>query len=138
MAPPRSTPGEDSPRSGTILLVEDHAATRAAVATVLGTAFPDCRLLGSDSAEGALDLCASELPRLVIMDIALPKMNGVDAAREIRQRFPQTQVVMLSNHDMQIYRDSAHAAGAAAFVSKRSAATELVPVISALLESAAA
>ncbi len=121
-----------------ILLVDDHRTTRTAVLMLLCQAFPDCHLLGADSAESALPLCETQAPELVIMDIALPGMNGVDATRRIKQLAPNTLVVMLSNSDMQVYQEGSIAAGASAFVSKRRTSTELVPVISGLLSSVTA
>ena len=117
----------------TVMMVDDHAATRSAVAALLNRDLPHCRLLACDSAEQALAVCGSELPALIIMDIALPGMNGVEAASLIKHHYPAVSVVMLSNSDMQVYRDGAKAAGAAAFVSKRRIADELVAVLTGLL-----
>jgi len=115
-----------------VLIVEDHAATRNAVSALLAWAFPGCELLIAPSAEGAFLLCDSEVPDLVIMDIALPGMNGIEATRHIKMRYPGTQVVMHSNSDMQVYQDESRLAGAVAFVSKRRTSLELVPVITRL------
>ncbi len=112
-----------------VLIVEDHAATRNAVSALLAWAFPACRLLIAPSAEGAFALCDVEAPDLVIMDIALPGMNGIEATRHIKALYPGTQVVMHSNSDMQVYQDESMLAGAGAFVSKRRTSLELVPVI---------
>lgn len=112
-----------------VLIVEDHAATRNAVSALLAWAFPACQLLIAPSAEGAFALCDVEAPDLVIMDIALPGMNGIEATRHIKARHPGTQVVMHSNSDMQVYQDESMLAGAGAFVSKRRTSLELVPVI---------
>ncbi len=120
------------PEMLTILVVEDHPATQAAMLDLLGASFDGVRVLAAGSAEEALTLCAAEAPRLVIMDIALPGMNGIDAAREIQARFPHIRVVMHSSNDMPIYREESLAAGAAAFVSKGATASELIPAISSL------
>jgi DNA-binding NarL/FixJ family response regulator len=119
-----------------ILLVDDHRGTRSAVLALLCQAFPQHHLLGADSAESALSMVTTHPPAMVIMDIALPGMNGVDATRRIKALSPRTHVVMLSNSDMQVYQDSSLAAGASAFVSKRRSSSELVPVVSALLAPA--
>lgn len=118
-----------------ILLVDDHRATRSAVLALLCQAFPQCHLLGADSAESALPLCESQNPALVILDIALPGMSGLDAIEHILQASPNTRIVMLSNHDMQVYRERAIAAGASAFVSKRSTSSDLVPIVGELLHA---
>ncbi|CAN0509814.1 unnamed protein product, partial [Phaeothamnion confervicola] len=116
-----------------ILVVEDHAATRMAVMALLAGAFPGCRLIGADSAEVALPLCEREAPRVVIMDIALPGMNGIEATRLIKARHPGIRVVMHSSNDMQIFRDESVAVGASAFVGKGTRSGELVPVLAGLL-----
>lgn len=119
--------------SVTILVVEDHPGTRRAVMTLLGTAFPACQLLEADSAESALPLFETQAPKLVVMDIALPGMNGIQATRKIKELRPETLVVMHSSSDMPVYREEALAVGASAFVGKGRTARELVPVISGLL-----
>jgi DNA-binding NarL/FixJ family response regulator len=116
----------------TILIVEDHPATQAAMLALLGASFVGARVLAASNAEEGLTLCATEAPRLVVMDIALPGMNGIEATREIRVRFPHIRVVMHSSNDMPIYREESLAAGAAAFVSKSATAGELIPTLSSL------
>jgi DNA-binding NarL/FixJ family response regulator len=121
----------------TILVVEDHPGTRRAVVTLLGAAFPGSQLLEADSAESALLLCEAQMPKLVVMDIALPGMNGIQATRRIKELRPEAMVVMHSGSDMPIYREESVAVGASAFVGKGRTSTELVPVISSLLPAAA-
>ena len=122
----------------TIMLVEDHPATRAAVMELVGIAFPRSPLIAAGSAEQALVLCASAAPDLIVMDIALPGMNGIDATRRIKALFPGTHVVVYSSYDKAVYRDESAAAGAGAFVNKSKVATELVPVSALLLASSPA
>lgn len=117
----------------TILIVEDHAATRNAMVALLDGALPACQLLSVDTAEAALLLCAETVPAVVIMDISLPGMNGIEATQKICAQFPQVRVIMHSSNDMQIFRDQSAAMGACAFVSKGRASSELVAVVSRLL-----
>ncbi|MET0377759.1 MAG: response regulator transcription factor [Spongiibacteraceae bacterium] len=119
----------------TILIVDDHPAIRDAVMALLDGVFPECQLLVAESAEVALALCATATPDVVIMDISLPGMNGIEATQHIRIQFPTTRVVMHSNSDMQVFRDESAAAGAAAFVCKGRTSCELVTVISQLLRA---
>ena len=120
----------------TILVVEDHPATLAALLELLEAAFPRCVLVAARAAEQALRLCASAAPHIVIMDIALPGISGIEATRRIKAAFPATQVVMHSSYDMRVYRDDAAAAGASAFVRKGKTASELLPVVASLLPAA--
>lgn len=125
------------PGAPTIIVVEDHPATLAVLVELLETAFPGCALLAAGSAEHALHLCTTAAPQIVIMDIALPGMSGIEATRRIKASFPDTRVVMHSSYDVMVFRGDSVAAGASAFVPKSRAATELVPVVSSLLPAAA-
>jgi DNA-binding NarL/FixJ family response regulator len=120
----------------TILIVEDHTPTLTAVQALLSAAFPACRLLAADSGERALELCTSDTPQVVVMDIALPGIDGIEATRRSKSLLPDTRVVMHSSHDLDIYRDAAAAAGASAFVAKSRTFSDLVPAITALLSPA--
>jgi DNA-binding NarL/FixJ family response regulator len=117
----------------TILVVEDHPGTRAMVLALLRSAFPGCQLLEADSAERALPLFEAKAPQLVVMDIALPGMNGIQATQRIKASHPDTLVVMHSSSDLPVYREEARAVGASAFVGKGRSSGELVPVIADLL-----
>ena len=119
--------------AATILIVEDHPPMRAAVHELLSVAFPACRILAAESAEQALDLCASDAPCVVVMDVVLPGIDGIEATRRIKARLPGTAIVIHSSHDMAMYRDAAAAAGASAFVTKRKTLSDLVPAIAGLL-----
>jgi DNA-binding NarL/FixJ family response regulator len=131
-ARPDSAPGAER-SSPHLLVVEDHAATRAAVAALLSLALPACVVEVADSAEAALRQCEASAPDLVVMDIVLPGMNGIDAARHLIQRHTDLLVVMHTNSDSAIFIEASAAAGAHAFVSKGRTASDLVPAIQSLL-----
>ena len=117
----------------TIMVVEDHPATLAALLELLGAAFPRCALVAAEGGERALELCAAAAPDVVIMDIALRGMSGIEATRRIKATCPDTRVVMHSSYDMRVYRDGAAAAGASALVRKGKVVSELVPIVAGLL-----
>lgn len=119
-------------RAITILVVEDHDATREAVMTLIAGALPGCSLVAAGSAGAAVDACAARPPEVVVMDIALPDMNGIEAARRIKDMHPGTLVVMHSANDHQVYRDEAALAGASAFVRKGRCSARLAAVIAGL------
>jgi len=120
----------------TILIVEDHTDVRRALRDWLGLEFPRCRVIEAASGEEAIALARSESPRLVVMDIRLPGMNGIETARQIKAALPFTQIVMLTIHTGDIYLADARAAGASAYVTKQRMHSELVPTLAALLGNA--
>ena len=117
----------------TILIVEDHDAVRRSLRDWLEVEFPQCRVIGAASGEQAIALIRTESPRLVVMDISLPGMSGIEATRQIKAALPSAQVVMLTIHENDTYRADATAAGASAYVPKRVMQTELIPTLAALL-----
>jgi DNA-binding NarL/FixJ family response regulator len=117
----------------TILIVEDHDAVRRALRDWLEVEFPQCRVMEAASGEEAIALLRTESPRLVVMDISLPGMNGIEATRQIKATLPSAQIVMLTVHEDDTYRADATAAGASAYVPKRAMQTELLLTLAALL-----
>ncbi|WP_134698816.1 response regulator transcription factor [Ammoniphilus sp. YIM 78166] len=82
-----------------VLIVDDHPLARKAVKSLLASD-PSFVLVGeATSGEEALSVCEELQPDLVLMDIHMPGMNGLEATREIKQRHPQTKVVILSVSD---------------------------------------
>lgn len=119
-------------RTTTILLADDHAVMRDGVQMVL-EAQPDLHVVGTASnGYEAVDLADALQPDVAILDIAMPDMNGLAAAREIAQRAPATKIIFLSMHEGEEYLKEALRAGAAGYVLKRAAATELVAAIRAV------
>jgi len=119
--------------TATILIVEDHEAVRRSLRDWLDVEFPQCRVIEAASGEEAIALIQVESPRLVLMDISLPGMSGIEATRQIKAALPSTQVVMLTIHENDTYRADATTAGASAYVPKRVMQTELIPTLAALL-----
>lgn len=120
-------------RIRSIMIVEDHVATAKALLSLLKETFPDVQFDVATSAEDALALYDVHPPEVVIMDISLPGMNGIEATRRIKARHPEARVIMHSGKDMLLFQTESANAGASAFVSKRDTATKLATVIGHLL-----
>ena len=120
----------------TILIVEDHDQVRVLLRDWLKDVFGDWTVLEAKTGEDAIALAVSQPPELILMDIELDQMNGIEATRYIKAVSPQSRVVMLTIHEEADYRAAAAATGADAYVTKRKMHTELVPVMKALLSQA--
>jgi DNA-binding NarL/FixJ family response regulator len=120
----------------TLLVVDDHAAVRETVMTLVAAEYPRCRLLEAGSAEEALTLCRAEPPDLIVLDITLPGIDGFEATRRIKELCPRTLIVMHSSSDQAVYQVASLAAGASAFVRKGRNSRSLVPVIASLMPAA--
>lgn len=108
-----------------ILLVDDHKLVRAGIRSLLREIEGvEVVAEASDGAE-ALLLAERERPDVVLMDIAMKGMNGLDAAARLRERLPAAKVVILSMHTSEEYVLLALRAGAAAYLIKDSATSEL-------------
>ena len=116
-----------------ILIVEDHQGVRQSLREWLELSFPDYQLLEAKSGEEAITVAQTMSPCLVIMDIGLPGMSGIEAAQGIKAAVPATRVVMLTIYDDEAHRSGAVAAGVSAYVPKRKVQTELLPVLTRLL-----
>jgi len=119
------------PRRIRILLADDHAVLRAGLRVLL-SAQADLEVVG-EAAEGAeaLRLARSLKPDVVVMDIGMPGVSGIDATARMRRELPSTKVLILSMHDDQGYLRQALRAGASGYVLKKAADTELLAAIRA-------
>jgi DNA-binding NarL/FixJ family response regulator len=117
----------------TVLIVDDNRLVRAALRDWLADLYPGSRLLEAGSGEDAVRITLAERPTLVLMDIDLPQISGLEATRWIKMTAPETLVVILSVHEANDYRAAAADAGANAYVPKRATPAELLPVLTHLL-----
>src|SRR3981081_750893 len=112
-----------------VLIADDHAMVRTGVRALLSSqsAFQVCgeAVDGVDAVEKAKGL----RPDLIVMDISMPKLNGLEATRQIRNILPQTAVVMLSQHDSGEMVRLALKAGAPGYVVKSSISTDLLSAL---------
>jgi DNA-binding NarL/FixJ family response regulator len=119
------TPSHPAPEAIRVLLVDDHALVRAGIRSLLGS-MPNVEVVGeAASGEEAIALAQSAGPHVVLMDIAMKGLSGLEAAARIRDRHPGIRVVILSMHSGEEYVMQALRAGAAGFLLKDAATSEL-------------
>lgn len=112
-----------------ILLADDHSVVRAGLKALID-AQPDMEVVGeaSDGAE-VLVSAATICPDVVVMDLSMPRLNGLEAAQQLRERSPLPRVLVLSVHEDATYLRRALEAGAVGYVLKRAAAESLIGAI---------
>ncbi|HKE28004.1 MAG TPA: response regulator transcription factor [Bryobacteraceae bacterium] len=115
-----------------VVLVDDHKLVRDGVKTILerGAEF---KVVGeAEDGAAAVQLCKKTTPDLVLMDIGLPGMNGIEATTELLRHCPEVKVVILSMYDDENSVVSAIRSGARAFVLKKASSTELMDALRAV------
>ena len=120
-----------------ILLADDHTVVRKGL-RLLVESHPGFQVV-ADAADGreAVLLAEEFRPDVVVMDVAMPSLNGIEAARQISARLPQTSIVFLSMHSDEGYVLKALKAGARAYLLKDSAEHDLINAVKAVSEGKA-
>ena len=115
-----------------ILLADDHAVVRQGFKMILD-AQPDMEIVG-EAANGreAVDLAEQLRPDVVVMDVAMPELNGIEATRRLASSVPHARVVALSMHKDSVYVREILRAGARGYLLKDSGAADLVAAIHAV------
>jgi DNA-binding NarL/FixJ family response regulator len=112
-----------------IVLVDDHKLVRDGIRTILERS-PDFRVVGeADNGADAVQLCKKTNPEVVLMDIGLPGMNGIEATTELLRHCPGVKVAILSMYDDENSVVSAIRSGARAFVLKKASSGELLDAL---------
>lgn len=112
-----------------ILIADDHAVIRSALALLLDTQ-PDMLVVGQAvNGSDAIEKVETTSPDVVLMDLTMPGVNGIEATRQIVSAHPQIQVIGLSFHESELMSRSMREAGAAAFISKAAPPAELMTAI---------
>lgn len=117
-----------------VLIADDHGVMRRGLRLQLEQ-FPDLEVIG-EAADGlaAVQLVGEHRPDVVIMDIAMPGLNGIDAAAQILKAYPKTGIIMLSMHSDEEYLLRALSAGARGYLLKESAEADLDRAVRAVAQ----
>jgi DNA-binding NarL/FixJ family response regulator len=112
-----------------LAIVDDHDLTREILQNMLSDE-PDIEIVG-EAADGrqALSLCSRSLPDLILMDVRMPVMDGLAATREVKHRYPDISVMMLTMHENPDYLFGALKAGADGYVLKDASREEIIEAV---------
>ena len=116
----------------TVLIVDDNAQLRAFMREIVAEA-SDLQVVGEavDGAE-AMQLVQALRPAIVLLDLIMPQVNGLEVLQWIKVEHPETKVIIVTVHDEDAYRQAAETSGADAFLLKKTLGTALLPTIQRL------
>src|SRR4051812_43447296 len=116
-----------------LVLADDHGLARDGLRDMLEDA-PDIEVVG-EAADGqeALEVCQHTRPDLVLMDLRMPRMDGLTATKTLKRRYPRTSVLVITMHENPDYLLEALRAGAAGYILKDAARAEVLSAIRQVL-----
>jgi DNA-binding NarL/FixJ family response regulator len=112
-----------------VLIADDHGIVRSGLRMLIERQGDMSVVAEADDGVDALQLTQAEQPDVAVLDVSMPRMTGLQAAREIRSHSPDTRVLLLSMHDDERYFFEGLEAGAAGYVLKRAADTDLIDAL---------
>jgi DNA-binding NarL/FixJ family response regulator len=116
-----------------VLIVDDHAFIRRGVQTILHP-YPEWEFCGeAENGKDAIRLADELKPEIIIMDVSMPGLNGIEATRAIRKSQPEVKVVLLTLHESAELLRSAFRAGARGYLLKTDAEQELVKALTVVI-----
>jgi len=129
---------EDGPKKrvtvrSRVFLVDDHPLVREGLATLI-RATPDLVVSGeAGQADEACLKLAEDVPDLAMIDLSLPGMGGIDLIKEVRERFPQLRVLVLSMHEENMYAERVLRAGAHGYIMKQAPGPKIIEAVRTVL-----
>jgi len=112
-----------------VLVVDDNESVRRSICQILDSQTDIEVICQAVDGADALNRARQHHPDLVLLDITMPTMNGLDAARILKREFPAMHVVIVSQHDSRGFQWAALAVGASGYVVKSNAAQDLLPEV---------
>ena len=114
-----------------VLLADDHSFVLEGFKKLLED---HCQLVGSvEDGRTLIETTLNLQPDLVILDISMPRLNGIEAAKKIKKQAPAVKLIFVTMHADMAYIDAAFRAGASGYLLKRSAATELIQAVQSVM-----
>ena len=110
-----------------VLVVDDNESVRRTICQLLHSEVDIEVVCEAVDGDDAIQKARQYLPDLVLLDITMPSMNGLEAARILKQEFPSTHIVIVTQHDSRGFQWAALAAGVSGCVVKSDAARDLIP-----------
>jgi DNA-binding NarL/FixJ family response regulator len=115
-----------------VMLADDHSLVLEGLAKLV---MEECDLVGkAEDGRALIDLALQMEPDIIILDVSMPKLNGLDAGRQLKKRLPSSKLIFLTMHADPLYAKEAFQIGASGFLLKRSAASELMQAIRAVMK----
>jgi two-component system response regulator MprA len=114
-----------------IVLADDHALVRNGLVKILKSHGYE-NVVAAENGRQAVDLCASENPDIVFLDIQMPELDGLEACREIRATRPEVKIVIMTMHEADDVRQNAVEAGADDYLLKSEAPVKLAALVEKL------
>lgn len=115
-----------------VVLADDHAVVRKGIREFLEEDAAIRVVAEANDGEQALALIAREQPEVAVLDIQMPRMNGLDAARRVKKEFPNTRVLMLTAYEDEPYIFAALQAGASGYLLKTASSDEICRAVRAI------
>ena len=123
----------DAPKKRRIVLIDDHPLVRQGLAQ-LNNLRPGLSVVGeADTAADGLEVVRKETPDLVIMDMSLPKSDGLELLKQIKSEFPRLPMLVISMHDERLYAERVLRAGARGYLMKKEPSEKVFVAIDLVL-----
>ena len=120
--------------SARLIIADDHPLVREGMRAMLASE-PDFEVIGeAENGQEALELCRELRPDLVLMDVRMPEMDGLEATRKIKEEYPQTSVLMVTSYENPDHLLDAIRAGAAGYLLKDAPKQQLTSAVRRVLE----
>lgn len=126
---PRATARSRAAKGGVVLVVDDHPLWRQTLRSMLLRAKAAAQVMEASSGREAIDLIRSDAPAVVVMDIQMPEIGGIEATRTIKELAPETRVLILSSSDEKAEVLDAVRAGASGYLLKTAEPPDIVEAV---------